>query len=90
MTVAELVEKLRKMPQDARVLVSGYESGLNDPCEKSPRATQVHIGSDAGTSYSGDHEECEKMERPGLWKNEDCWNCTERHLPTDLVVVIER
>ena len=30
-TVAELIAKLKEMPQDARVVVDGYEGGLTDP-----------------------------------------------------------
>ena len=30
MTVAELIAKLQEMPQDARVVVNGYEGGLDD------------------------------------------------------------
>ena len=30
MTVAELIAKLQEMPQEARVVVDGYEDGLND------------------------------------------------------------
>lgn len=30
MTVAELIAKLQEMPQDARVVVDGYEGGLDD------------------------------------------------------------
>lgn len=30
MTVAELIAKLQEMPQDARVVVDGYEGGYED------------------------------------------------------------
>jgi len=30
MTVAELIAKLQEMPQDARVVIDGYEGGLED------------------------------------------------------------
>jgi hypothetical protein len=30
MTVAELIEKLKEYPQDLRVVVRGYEMGVND------------------------------------------------------------
>jgi len=30
MTVAELIEKLKEYPQDLRVVVSGYEGGVDD------------------------------------------------------------
>jgi len=30
MTIAELIKELEKYPQDTRVVVSGYEGGLND------------------------------------------------------------
>jgi len=30
MTVAELIEKLKEYPQDLRVVVRGYEGGIND------------------------------------------------------------
>jgi hypothetical protein len=31
MTVAELIEKLRAMPQDMRVVVNGYEGDFDEP-----------------------------------------------------------
>ena len=30
MTVAELIAKLQEMPQDARVVIDGYEEGVED------------------------------------------------------------
>jgi hypothetical protein len=30
MTISELIEKLKEYPQDLRVVVRGYEDGLND------------------------------------------------------------
>jgi len=30
MTVFELIEKLKKLPPDTRIVVAGYESGFND------------------------------------------------------------
>jgi hypothetical protein len=30
MTIAELIEELQKYPQDTRVVVCGYEGGVND------------------------------------------------------------
>jgi predicted metal-dependent TIM-barrel fold hydrolase len=30
MTIAELIEELKKYPQDTRVVVSGYEGGVDD------------------------------------------------------------
>ena len=30
MTVAELITKLQEMPRDARVVIDGYEGGLED------------------------------------------------------------
>lgn len=30
MTIAELIEKLKEYPQDLRVVVRGYEGGVND------------------------------------------------------------
>ena len=30
MTIAELIEKLKEYPQDTRVVVRGYEGGVND------------------------------------------------------------
>ena len=30
MTIAELIEKLKEYPQDLRVVVSGYEAGVDD------------------------------------------------------------
>lgn len=89
MTVAELVEKLRALPQDLPVLVDGYEGGLQDP--EAPRLTRVHLGANEPVSYDGPHEECER-DNPDK-KNPDCWYCDERKPPVSErreAVVIER
>jgi len=88
MTVRELVDALLKLPQDTRVLVNGYESGLQDP--KPPRLTSVHYGAGGG-DYGGAHEECE-LDDP-CKKFIECWYCDDREPPESErkpAVLIER
>jgi len=41
MTVGELIEKLRAYPADVRVVVPGYEGGVDDIAE--PEAVRLHL-----------------------------------------------
>lgn len=56
MTAAELIAKLQELPQDARVVVDGYEGGLVDV----DYVTTVPILLNRNTAdYYGPHEEWE-------------------------------
>lgn len=56
MTVAELIAELQEMPQDARVVVDGYEGGLADV----DYVTTVSIVLNRNKAdYYGPHEEWE-------------------------------
>ena len=53
MTVKELIEALKKMPEDTRVVISGYEGGYNDVSE----LNEIRINPDVNTAwYYGKHE----------------------------------
>lgn len=53
-TVKELIEKLKSMPQEAIVLVDGYEGGLCDIGSIKACLVDVNIHSE---DYYGPHEE---------------------------------
>jgi hypothetical protein len=54
MTVAELIEKLRAMPQDMRVVVDGYEGGFDDP-----KIFEQVVILDGGSGWpNGRHRDC--------------------------------
>ena len=53
MTVAELIAALSEFLPDQRVLVRGYEYGLDDPLK--PRALQVALNVN-DEDYAGPHE----------------------------------
>ena len=57
MTVKELIEMLTDKPQDMRVVVRGYEGGVNDiTC-----ADEIPVKIDCNSEwYYGKHEECEE------------------------------
>jgi hypothetical protein len=57
MKVKELVEILSKMPNDALVLVDGYEGGLSEVVI--PKLTQVELNVHT-EDYNGPHEESPK------------------------------
>lgn len=67
MTIAELIEELQNYPQDTRVVVRGYEGGVNDVDEV--ELTEIYLNYNAGTWYYGKHEvveyattsDCEKV-----------------------------
>ena len=58
MTVAELIAKLQEMPQDARVVVDGYEGGLEDVSNVNTISVVLN-GNRPGFEYYGPHEEWE-------------------------------
>ena len=53
MTVGELIAKLQAMPQDARVVVDGYEGGVDDAAD--PELVEVAVNVNSST-WLGDHE----------------------------------
>jgi len=56
MTIAELIEELKNYPQDTRVVVSGYEGGVNDV--DYVKETEIYLNYNTA-SYYGKHEEVE-------------------------------
>ena len=66
MTIAELIEQLQKYPQDTRVVVRGYEGGVNDVGEV--EETEIYLNYNTSWFY-GKHEvveystprDCEKV-----------------------------
>ena len=69
MTVAELIEKLKEYPQDLRVVVRGYEGGVDDVSH----FEELEILLDYYDAwYYGKHEEAR------LWRTE---NTTHEKVP---------
>jgi hypothetical protein len=66
MTIAELIEELQNYPQDTRVVVRGYEGGVNDV--DYVEETEIYLNYNTA-SYYGKHEvveyatsrDCEKV-----------------------------
>ena len=56
MTIAELIDELIKYPQDTRVVVRGYEGGVNDI--DWVEETEIYLNYNT-PSYYGKHEEVE-------------------------------
>lgn len=54
MTVAELMAKLGEYPADMRVVVDGYEAGVDEIVELAETAIQVGVNADCGL-YMGLH-----------------------------------
>lgn len=56
MTVQELIAILQTHPGDMRVVVEGYEGGLNDPL--SPKVVEINLNVEAhkDTWYYGPHD----------------------------------
>lgn len=54
MTIAELIEKLKKFPQDSRVVVRGYEGGVDDVTSIDDIKILLNYNKDAW--YYGDHK----------------------------------
>ena len=88
MTVKELVDALEGFPNDMRVLVDGYEGGMDDISP--PRLARAHIGCYSG-DYMGDHAECD--DRTGT-APANCWRCdddlAEKKTPVIDVIYIGR
>ena len=99
MTVAELIEKLKQLPQDACVLVDGYEQDRTEPDPRSPRKRLVHLNChDPKPDYCGEHVDCEaweyrqKKEPIPEWACYECQDNLEKGIdkPPVWVVLIER
>ena len=99
MIVSELIEKLKQMPQDARVLVDGYEQDWTEPDSRAPRQRLIHLDYyQPKPDYCGEHVDC------GGWKYRGknqlvpewaCWPCLQNvenkiDKPPVWVVLIER
>lgn len=61
MTVKQLIESLNKIEdQDIRVMVSGYEGGVDDIMNNTPAI--IHVALDVNTEwYYGKHERVDDM-----------------------------
>ena len=55
MTVTELIAKLRELPQDARVVIDGYEGGLEDVAVVTMAPILVNVR-DIDDTMEGNHE----------------------------------
>jgi hypothetical protein len=55
MNVAELIAKLRELPQGARVVIDGYEGDVEDVAQVTMAPILVNVGDIADTMY-GNHE----------------------------------
>jgi hypothetical protein len=53
MTVAELIAVLQQLPQDARVIVSGYEGGYHDVGGADPERIILNVNAQG---YYGPHD----------------------------------
>jgi hypothetical protein len=60
MTVSQLIEVLKTMPQEAMAVVRGYESGVNEI--DGTEIIKVNIDANEGTWYYGAHEEVSQSE----------------------------
>lgn len=92
MIVSELIEKLKLLPQDYRVLVTGYEGDLENPHIKAPNKRLVHLDYDEG-GYCGPHKECGAWRKIGgteIIQDWECFYCTETKKPPVWIVLIGR
>ena len=55
MTIAELIDELIKYPQDTRVVVRGYEGGVDDV--GGVKEIEIYLKCNMSTWYYGTHEE---------------------------------
>lgn len=53
MTVSELIEKLRELPQNSMVVVNGYEGGVRTVKDAKPTVIAVDVNTEW---YYGEHE----------------------------------
>lgn len=56
MTVAELIEELRRFPQEFPVVIEGYEGGADDVNQLSIERLRLGTCDGEGMKYSGDHD----------------------------------
>lgn len=59
MTIAELIKELEQYPQDTRVVIRGYEGGVDDVDEV--ELTEIYLNRNAGIWYYGKHEEVSSL-----------------------------
>lgn len=64
MTVTELIAKLRELPQDARVVIDGYEGGVEDVAVVTMVPILVNVR-DIADTMEGNHELCEGFDDKG-------------------------
>lgn len=57
-TVERMIEILKRFPPSARVIVSGYEGGVND-ASSNPDLVKIRLNQNA-EGYYGDHEVVEE------------------------------
>ena len=63
MTVAELVEQLRQLPDDLRVVVNGYEEGYDDSGPE--QITRIKIALNTGKhNWEGSHGHADDAKEP--------------------------
>ena len=59
MTIAELIKELEQYPQDTRVVISGYEGGVNDVNDS--ELIKIYLNCNSSTWYYGNHEEVSSL-----------------------------
>lgn len=60
MKVAELIEELKKLPQDHMVVRSGYEGGVSEVSSVYETQIRLHVNEEW---YYGEHEEIDEDDR---------------------------
>ena len=83
MTVKELVELLRKYPNDLRVVVNGYEDGFDDVSPE--RISVINIQLDTQIHYWGGPTQ--RLSRFGERNNRRCRNCRGSGFSSRVVVL---
>lgn len=89
MIVSQLIEKLRRLPQDARVVVTGYEGGCTEPNPESPSVVLMHVNY-RESGYTGEHEICDTPEYPRSAPENYCYCCKNDDKTRQTVVLIDR
>lgn len=60
MTVKELIEELKSMPQDVKAIIHGYEGGANEISEVELTHIQLNVNH---KYFYGDHKFCKESEK---------------------------
>lgn len=63
MTVKQLIEQLQEQDQDRRVVVRGYESGVDDVIRLERCKLKLHVNEEL---YYGDHEIDREGDTPAI------------------------